>query len=117
MGPIINLSYFDPALIEATKALNIGAFRHPGGTVANYWSIANGSYVGQDGTTNGCSFPPHWDYCAYAHRGAAGENHGFSALNFVANHGVGANASIVYDLNVFSLSKAACFLVGESEAS
>ena len=55
MGPIVNLSYSDTALIRATHALNIGSFRHPGGTVANYWSIINGTYVGADGTTAGCS--------------------------------------------------------------
>jgi hypothetical protein len=102
MGPIVNLSYSDPALISAAHALNVGSFRHPGGTVANYWSIVNGSYVGADGTTAGCSNPPHWNYCNYAHRGTGGDNNGFSALKFA--DGVGANASIVYDLNVFSLS-------------
>jgi hypothetical protein len=104
MGPIVNLSYSDSALLSAARALNVGSFRYPGGTVANYWSIVNGSYVGADGTTAGCSNPPHWNYCNYAHRGAGGDDNGFSALKF--SNGVGANTSIVYDLNVFSLSSA-----------
>ena len=103
MGPIVNLSYSDPSLISAARALNVGSFRHPGGTVANYWSIINGSYVGADGTTAGCSNPPHWNYCNYAHRGTGGDDNGFSALKFA--NGVGANTSIIYDLNVFSLSQ------------
>jgi hypothetical protein len=102
LGPIINLSYSDPALLEAAAALNVGSFRHPGGTVANYWSIVNGSFVGSDGTTDGCSNPPHWNYCSFAHRGTGSDNNGFSALKFTK--GVGAKKSIVYDLNILSLS-------------
>jgi len=47
--------YSDTALMAAVKALNIGALRHPGGTVADYWTMANGSFVGPDGQgPSGC---------------------------------------------------------------
>jgi hypothetical protein len=42
LGPILNLTYSDTALIAAAKSLRIGTLRYPGGTVANYWSIQVG---------------------------------------------------------------------------
>lgn len=35
----MNLTYNDAALLAAARALRIGGLRHPGGTVANYWSV------------------------------------------------------------------------------
>ena len=101
LGPIMNLSYTDTALNAGSAALGLSALRHPGGAVANYWSIVNGSYVGADGTTDGCSNGTYWNYCAYAHRGdhPAGA---FSAASFTK--GVGANKEIIWVLNVFTLS-------------
>ena len=87
LGPIINLTYrpvvpagepflssprpsfpplfrrgspcSDAALVDAVRRLGVGALRHPGGTVANFWTMANGSYVGLDGTSaGGNSVPP-----------------------------------------------------------
>ena len=53
LGTIINLTYSDPALVKSVKTLNVGALRHPGGTVANYWTMANGSYVLRRGVREG----------------------------------------------------------------
>jgi hypothetical protein len=106
LGPIINLSYTDPALVAATQAIGVKGFRHPGGTVGNYWSIENGSYVGPDGTTeSGCSNGSHWSYCNYDHRGDAADSTRFSTQNFV--QGVGKGTSNVFMLNVFSLTPSA----------
>ena len=104
MGTIINLSYTDPALVKSVQALGVGALRHPGGAVANYWTMANGSYVGADGTSSGgCSNPPHWNYCQQQQRIAAHPPRTFSAAAFA--RGVGSEvAATVHDLNVFSMS-------------
>ena len=44
LGPIENLPFEDPALLRAPSTLGAGALRWPGGSVANYWSIADGRY-------------------------------------------------------------------------
>lgn len=54
LGPVVNLSYTDPGLVLAATSLGVGALRHPGGTVANYWQFS-GRYV--DGCTPGAA--PH----------------------------------------------------------
>ena len=106
LGTIVNLTYTDTALVSAVKALGVGALRHPGGTVANYWTMANGTYVGPDGTSaSGCSNPPHWNYCKYEQRIAAHPPRTFSAEAFA--RGVGSEiGATVHDLNVFSMSTA-----------
>eukprot|EP01043_Picozoa_sp_COSAG02_P015091 COSAG02_NODE_634_length_19259_cov_9.871347_10_plen_553_part_00 len=104
LGPIINLTYSDTALVAAVKALRVGALRHPGGTVANYWSMAAGSYVGQDGTTPGCN-GSHWNYCKYEDRIQDHPPQTFSAKSFA--DGVGSElAATVHDLNVLTMSTA-----------
>ncbi len=104
LGPIINLTYSDAALVAAVKALRVGALRHPGGTVANYWSMAAGSYVGQGGTAPGCN-GSHWNYCKYEDRIQAHPPRTFSAKNFA--DGVGSElAATVHDLNVLTMSTA-----------
>lgn len=101
LGPIINLSYTDAALERAIDGLGVASLRHPGGTVADYWSLVNGSFVGEDGTTAGCSNGTLWDFCAYAHRGDHAPDT-FTARSF--SDGVGAGKQVVWDLNVFTLS-------------
>ena len=101
LGPIINLSYTDQALLRASDALGIASLRHPGGAVANYWSITNGSFVGADGTTAGCSNGTQWNFCKFAHRGDLPAN-AFTAKSY--NQGIGAGLATVWDLNVFTLS-------------
>lgn len=39
LGPIIQIPYNNPALLEGVEALGVGSVRYPGGTVANYWSM------------------------------------------------------------------------------
>ena len=103
VGPIVNsMAYNDTVLSTAADVLHVGALRHPGGTVANYWSLVNGSYVGCDGTTRGCKCSPYWDYCKHSPPETPPADHGFSAANFLAAP-VGQR-TIVFDVNVFSLS-------------
>eukprot|EP00051_Salpingoeca_urceolata_P031249 m.10956 g.10956 ORF g.10956 m.10956 type:complete len:547 (+) comp3894_c0_seq1:156-1796(+) len=64
LGPIVNLTFDDVKVRAAQEALGIGSLRHPGGAVANYWYMPNGSFVGANGTTVGCSNPPHWNFCS-----------------------------------------------------
>ena len=104
LGPIINLTYTDKALTAAVKALRVGALRHPGGTVADYWSMAAGSYVGQDGTAPGCK-GSHWSYCKFEERIQAHPPKTFSAKSFA--DGLGSEvAATVHDLNVLTMSTA-----------
>ena len=104
LGPIINLTYSDTGLLAAVKALRVGALRHPGGTVADYWSMAAGSYVGQDGTAPGCK-GDHWNYCKFEGRIQAHPPQTFSAKKFA--DGVGSEVSAtIHDLNVLTMSTA-----------
>jgi hypothetical protein len=118
LGTIINLTYSDPALVKSVKTLNVGALRHPGGTVANYWTMANGSYVGADGTSSdgGCSNPPHWNYCNFQQRIDQHPPRTFSAAAFAKGVGSEVGAT-VHDLNVFAMSTAQSIAELESLAS
>lgn len=112
LGPIINLTYNNPHLISAIKALRVGVLRYPGGTVANYWSMQNGSYVGTNGSNchgvdgNGTT---RWNYCSHEDRIDALPKMTFTPKNFW--FGVGSASpttstdGVIFDLNVFSLSK------------
>jgi hypothetical protein len=102
LGPIINLTYSDSALQAAVSALGVGALRHPGGTVANYWTMANGSYVGDGGTSPGCS-GQHWNYCKYEERIAHHPPRTFSAQRFAEGVGSVVRAT-VHDLNVLTMT-------------
>ena len=60
-GPVVNLTYNDPVLVATAAALNVGALRYPGGTVANYWNYSAGAWVEpcRANTSSG-----HYDHCA-----------------------------------------------------
>lgn len=45
LGPIVNLSYSDPAVLRVAAALRIGSLRYPGGSTANAWNISTGRWV------------------------------------------------------------------------
>eukprot|EP01084_Bolivina_argentea_P305270 527344_1 len=101
LGPIINLTYFDTALISMSKKMYIGAMRHPGGTVAMYWSMENASYVQPCKT-------PQYNYCSWQQRVQKLPYQTFSPSNF--SKGIGSlSSSIVYDLNVLTLSNQTMF--------
>eukprot|EP00039_Didymoeca_costata_P000188 m.44523 g.44523 ORF g.44523 m.44523 type:complete len:516 (+) comp10108_c0_seq1:76-1623(+) len=103
LGPIINLSYSDSALYNAIHALHVGALRHPGGTVANYWTMRNGSFVGTNGTgPPGCS-GDHYSYCKYEERIQQLPPKTFSAENFAKGLGSQVNLTI-HDLNVLTMT-------------
>eukprot|EP00966_Prymnesium_polylepis_P030750 715734-Prymnesium_polylepis.3 len=44
IGPAFQMDYHEPALIQLVQALRVGQLRYPGGTVANYWYMPNGTY-------------------------------------------------------------------------
>ena len=48
-GPVFQILYNDSRLMEIPKVLWAGQLRFPGGTVANYWSLSNGTYLDQTG--------------------------------------------------------------------
>ena len=104
MGPIINLTYSDPALIKIAERLRIGALRHPGGTVANYWSLENGTYVGENGSN--CK-GDHWNYCTYQERIDMHPEKTFTPENFMK--GIGGSClskkGPIWDLNVLTLTE------------
>ena len=127
LGPTVNLSYFDPALILSAKKLYPGLLRHPGGTgssytnqsihldilipklliqyitAANYWSFKNASYVQPCSTS-------HYNYCKQQSIVESQPPQTFSPANFSA--GVASAAlltqleahSVVYDLNLLTLN-------------
>jgi hypothetical protein len=112
LGPIItNLPFDFEAVQSLTRRMRVGALRHPGGTVANFWSLENGTY------TQPCDdiwVPLGGNHCKYA---ADISNNGlpwgsftpgkfFSAFeNSLCRSG--ANYSvvpIVWNLNILTLS-------------
>ena len=44
LGQIDNLPFEDPALLRAARTLGAGAFRWPGGGLADSWSLVDGRY-------------------------------------------------------------------------
>jgi len=105
LGPIVNLTYDDRAMLLAVEALGVGSLRHPGGTVADYWDLRVGRYVGEgDSDCKG----GHWNYCSWQERIDAHPPLTFTPKNFWA--GVGsvsggvAPGGPIWGLNVLSLS-------------
>lgn len=45
LGPILQIPYDNKGLIAGIEALGLGSVRYPGGTVADYWSMAKGNYI------------------------------------------------------------------------
>ena len=103
LGPVINLTYYDTALLLAVKNSYVSSLRYPGGTVGNYWSYRNASYVNPCNTSE-------YNYCYYQERVAKLPNQTFSPGNFT--NGVGSNKyciynneinTVMYDLNILTL--------------
>ena len=44
LGQIDNLPFEDPTLLRAARTLGAGAFRWPGGGLADSWSLVDGRY-------------------------------------------------------------------------
>ena len=42
IGPVVNLSYSDSAVLETAKVLRIGSLRYPGGSPSNHWNLSAG---------------------------------------------------------------------------
>lgn len=45
LGPVVNLSYSDPAVLRVASVLRMGTLRYPGGSTANSWDMARGRWV------------------------------------------------------------------------
>jgi hypothetical protein len=45
LGPVVNLSYSDPAVLRVASVLRLGSLRYPGGSTANSWNITDGRWV------------------------------------------------------------------------
>lgn len=46
LGPVVNLTYDDTAVLHVARILRIGALRYPGGETANHWDMKTGSWTG-----------------------------------------------------------------------
>jgi len=90
LGPVItNVAYSDASLLDLTRRMHVGSLRHPGGTVANFWSMANGTY------TVPCDFelvPLFGNHCKYAQQIA---NNGLPPNAFTPNEFVTGVASVL----------------------
>eukprot|EP01084_Bolivina_argentea_P233511 393290_1 len=105
LGPVQNLTYFDKGLLLTVNKLYTGILRHPGGTVANYWSIQNASYTQPCNTS-------HYDYCKHQAIVEKLPPQTFSPANF--SKGIGMSSptinpnniqnAIVFDLNALTIS-------------
>ena len=45
LGPVVNLSYSDAAVLRAAAVLRMGTLRYPGGSTANSWDMERGRWV------------------------------------------------------------------------
>jgi len=45
IGPVVNLSFSDSAVLEVARVLRIGSLRYPGGSPSNTWNITSGRWV------------------------------------------------------------------------
>eukprot|EP00756_Hemistasia_phaeocysticola_P049819 Hpha_TRINITY_DN24393_c0_g1::TRINITY_DN24393_c0_g1_i1::g.147990::m.147990 len=105
LGPVItNLPYGDAGLAEFVRRANIGALRHPGGTIANWWNMSAGNFV-QD-----CD-----SYCTYADQiRTNGLSDPFTPSSFLSTvttqlwqerrGGGKAVVPVVFDLNLYKMS-------------
>jgi hypothetical protein len=46
IGPVVNLSFTDKAVLETARALRIGSLRYPGGSPSNSWNLTSGRWTG-----------------------------------------------------------------------
>ena len=94
LGPVLAVPYDDTGLMEAAQALNVGCFRYPGGTVANYWNMSSGRFaddiIGEPGEWAG----------GEAARNRAFPVGTFTPSNFMRGIGGLAKGSPIWDLNV-----------------
>ena len=108
LGPVQNLTYFDQGLVETSKFLYNGILRHPGGTVANYWSIQNASYTQPCNTSeyNNCYRQSVVEKLPPQTFNPANFSHGIGTTSAVinANENNRYANSIVWDLNLLTLS-------------
>merc|ERR1711871_1124235 len=44
LGPIVNLSYSDPAVLRVSNTLGLGSLRYPGGSPAARWNYTSGRW-------------------------------------------------------------------------
>ena len=98
MGPPINLTYYDKAYEMSTNKLYTQLLRHPGGTVANYWSLKNATFV----------LPCKGDGYSYCNQYNQIVNNfppnTFSPGNFYHGLSKSGNRSIVFVLNMLTLN-------------
>ncbi len=52
IGPVVNLSYSDSAVLKTARALRIGSLRYPGGSPSNHWNLSAGRWVDGHGDPN-----------------------------------------------------------------
>eukprot|EP01084_Bolivina_argentea_P268971 456995_1 len=111
LGPVITLTYNDSGLLLGVNKLYTGALRHPGGGVANYWSLKNASYTQPCNTSN-------YNHCSEQAKVEKLPPQTFSPSNFfkgVGSAGVSSldklpnMHSISYVLNLLTLNETEMF--------
>ena len=101
IGPSVFLAYYDQGLQLAADKLLVQFLRHPGGTFANYWSLANATFVTP---CNGSGGIP-WDYCWRQQRISHFPNQTFSPGQFYQGiGGAGGQRDNIYVLNLYTLN-------------
>ena len=101
LGQIDNLPFEDPALLRAARTLGAGAFRWPGGGLADSWSLVDGRYDDHAKFAWANIWAPR---TAWAPRGTFGPRRFWDGVGS-ASAGA-ARTGPVWVLNVFSLSPA-----------
>ena len=101
LGQIDNLPFEDPTLLRAARTLGAGAFRWPGGGLADSWSLVDGRYDDHAKSAWANIWAPR---TAWAPRGTFGPRRFWDGVGS-ASAGA-ARTGPVWVLNVFSLSPA-----------
>jgi hypothetical protein len=110
LGTKTFLAYNDSAVTASLRRVHVGGLRHPGGTVANYWSLVNASYIVPCKGPGGIK---PYDECGYAKNVSRFAPNTFTAANFVSQlvpnlqpfTAADEELRVVFDLNILTLSE------------
>ena len=45
LGPIVNLTFDDPAVMKVAETLGLGSLRYPGGSTTSHWNYTSGRWT------------------------------------------------------------------------
>eukprot|EP00039_Didymoeca_costata_P004999 m.77504 g.77504 ORF g.77504 m.77504 type:complete len:498 (+) comp12629_c0_seq6:181-1674(+) len=93
IGPVVNLTFDDTAILKVVETLNIGSMRYPGGSPSNHWNITSGRWIDSQ-------------HDFYANRTAALPIGTFTPAKYMAGLGGLLKAPPIWNMNIYSMEGA-----------